>query len=104
MKFLGIKYQGCVNNPKTHLYSYYNMDFAGDRLMRKSVLGNMYFLASGVISCSLKRQQIVVQSTTKAEYYTLAKAVFKVLQLKQIMGQIMYLGVDIKSVRLYSDN
>ena len=72
--------------------------------MRKSILGNVYFLASGIISYLLKRQQTVAQSTTKVEYYALAKAIFKVLWLKQIMGQIIYLGADIKSVYLYSDN
>jgi hypothetical protein len=72
--------------------------------MRKSVLGNVYFFAGGVVSCSLKRQQTVAQSTTEAEYYTLAKAVSKALWLKQIMGQMMYLGADIKSVHLYGDN
>ena len=80
------------------------MDFVGNRLMRKSILGNIYFLASRVILCLLKRQQTVAQSTTKVEYYTLAKAISKVLWLKQIMGQIIYLGVDIKLVCLYSDN
>ena len=103
-RLLGIKYQGYAGNLKTLLYRYYNMDFVGDRSMQKSILGNIYFLTSKVISCLLKREQTVVQSTTKAEYYTLAKAVSKVLQLKQIMSQIIYLGTDIKSVRLYSNN
>ena len=67
-------------------------------------MGNVYFLAGGVVSCSLKRQQIVAQSTTEAEYYALAKAVSKALWLKQIVGQMMYSSADIKSVRLYSDN
>ena len=104
MRLLGIKYQGCTGDPKTLLYGYCDADFASDRLMRKSISGNIYFFAGGVILYLLKRQQIVVQSTTKAEYYALAKAVFKVLQLKQIMGQIIYLSADIKSVCLYGDN
>ena len=54
--------------------------------MRKSVLGNIYFFASKVILYLLKRQQTVAQSTTKVEYYVLAKAIFKVLWLKQIIG------------------
>jgi len=45
-----------------------------------------------------------VQSTIEAKYYALAKAVFEAFWLKQIMGQIMYLNVDIKLVRLYGDN
>ena len=54
--------------------------------MRRSVSGNVYFLAGGVVSCSSKRQQIITQSTTEAKYYALAKAVSKALWLKQIMG------------------
>jgi hypothetical protein len=53
---------------------------------------------------SSKRQQTVAQFTTEAEYYALAKAVSKALWLQQIIGQIMYLGSDIKSVKLYKDN
>ena len=45
-----------------------------------------------------------MQSIIKAKYYTLAKAVSKALWLKQIIGQMIYLGIDIKSVYLYSDN
>ena len=77
MKLLGIKYQGCVSDPKTLLYGYYNTDFIGNRSMQKSILENIYLL---------KRQQTVAQSTAKAKYYTLAKAVSEALQLKQIIG------------------
>ena len=104
MKLLGIKYQGYIGNPKTLLYSYYNTDFVGNKLMQKSVSGNVYFFTGGVILYSSKRQQTVAQSTTKVKYYALAKAISKALQLKQIIGQIIYLSIDIKSVYLYSDN
>ena len=92
------------DNLKTLLYGYCDADFAGDRSMRKSILGNVYFLVGRVILCLLKRQQIVVQFIIEVEYYALVKAISEVLQLKQIMGQIMYLGADIKLVCLYSDN
>ena len=76
----------------------------GDKLIRKSVSGNVYFFASGVVLYSSKRQQTVVQSITETEYYALAKAVSKALWLKQIIGQIMYSGSDVKLVCLYSNN
>jgi hypothetical protein len=56
------------------------------------------------VSSFFKRQQTVAQSITKAEYYALAKTVSKALWLRQIIGQIMYLGFNIKSVKLYKDN
>jgi len=54
--------------------------------MRKFILKNIYFFTGGVILYLLKKQQIIVQSTTKVEYYVLAKAVSKALELKQIIG------------------
>ena len=62
------------------------MDFVDNRLIQKSVLGNIYFFASKVVLYLLKGQQTVIQSTTEVKYYVLAKAVSKVLWLKQIMG------------------
>jgi hypothetical protein len=56
------------------------------------------------VSSSFKRQQTVTQSITKAKYYALAKAVSKALWLRQIIGQIIYSGFNIKSVKLYRDN
>ena len=86
MKLLKIKYQGYIGDPKTLFYKYCNADFTGNRLIRKSILENIYFFASRVILYLLKRQQIVAQSTIKVKYYILAKAISKALQLKQIMG------------------
>ena len=80
------------------------MDFANNKSMQKSILENMYFFTNKIILCLLKRQQTVVQSITKVQYYILAKAVFKILQLNQIMGQIMYLNINIMLVRLYGNN
>jgi hypothetical protein len=64
----------------------------------------VYFFVGEVVLSSSKRQQTVAQSITKAEYYALAKAVSEALWLRQIIGQIMYLGFDIKLVKLYEDN
>src|SRR5947208_16269588 len=98
---LGIEYSK-LNG--TRLHSYCDVDFVGDKLMRKLVSGNVYFFTGGVVSHSSKRQQIVAQLTTEAEYYSLAKAISEALWLRQILDQMMYEGGDIKSVRLYGDN
>lgn len=100
---MGIEYKGRVGDTNTRLHGYCDADFAGDKAMRKSVSGNVYFFAGGVVSSSSKRQQTVAQSTTEAEYYALAKAVSEALWLKQI-SQMMYSGSDTKSVRVYGDN
>ena len=72
--------------------------------MQRFISGNIYFFTGRVILYLLKRQQTVTQSITKVKYYALAKAIFKILWLKQIIGQIIYLSADIKSVPLYGDN
>ena len=79
MRLLRIKYQGYTGDPKTLFYGYSDADFTGNKLMRRSVSGNVYFFTGGVVLCSSKRQQIVTQSTAKAKYYTLAKAISKAL-------------------------
>ena len=86
------------------MHRFYDSDFVRDKSIRKSVFGNLYFFAKGVVSCSLKRQQTMAQSTTKAKYYALSKAVSKALWLQQIIRQIIYSKNDLKSVRLYKDN
>jgi hypothetical protein len=103
-KYLGIIYGGNIKDSITQLHGYCDSDFAGDKALRKSVSGNLYFFAGGVVSCSSKRQQTVAQSTTEAEYYALAKAVSEALWLLQIMEQMMYSGTDIRSVKLFGDN
>jgi hypothetical protein len=104
IKYLGIVYRGDIKDPMTQLHGYCDADYAGDKALRKSVSGNLYFFAGGVVSSSSKRQPTVAQSTTEAEYYSLAKAVCEALWLLQIMGQMMYSGDDIKAIRLYGDN
>jgi hypothetical protein len=79
-------------------------DYASDKAKRKSVLGNAFFFAGGVISHTSKRQQTVAQSTTEAEYYALTKAVSEALWLQQIMKQMMYTGNDIQATKIYGDN
>jgi hypothetical protein len=97
-------YGADVNSPESQLHGYCDADYAGDKALRKSVSGNLYFFAGGVVLYSLKRQQTVAQSITEAEYYALAKAVSEALWLRQIIKEMIYNGRDLTSVRLYGDN
>ena len=49
-------FKRCVGDPKTLLHGYYDADFAGNKLMQKSVSGNIYFFTSKVILYLLKKQ------------------------------------------------
>jgi hypothetical protein len=103
-KNLGIVYGGDRNDSYTRLHGYCDADYAGDKSTRKSVSGNLYLFAGGVVSSSSKRQQTVSLSTTEAEYYALSKAVAEALWLKRILREMGYTGSDLRSVRLYGNN
>jgi len=102
-KHLGIVYGG-ANTPNSQLHGYCDADYAGDKAERKSVSGNTFFFAGGVISHSSKRQTTVALSTTEAEYYALAKAVTESLWLQMILRELLYKGPEIKQLRIYGDN
>jgi len=48
-------YSSNIKDIETSLHSYYDIDFIGDKLLRKSILGNLYFFRGGVVLCLLKR-------------------------------------------------
>ena len=102
-KHLRIVYRG-ANTLNSQLYRYCNIDYVSDKAKHKSVSKNTFFFTSRVILYSLKRQTTVALSTTKAEYYTLAKAVVESLQLQIILSELLYKGPKIKQLRIYSDN
>jgi hypothetical protein len=51
-----------------NLIGYINADYGGDKLDRKSTIGNIFLLAGGVISWFSRKQKSVSTSITKAEY------------------------------------
>ena len=59
----------CYRKSKNYkLVGYCDVDYAGDRLERKSTYGSWQFLGDNLISWSNKRQSTIELSTTKAEY------------------------------------
>jgi hypothetical protein len=104
-KYLGITYGGNANEQITQLHGYCDADYAGDKSQRKSVSGNVFFFAGGVVSHSSKRQTTVALSTTEAEYYALAKAVAESLWLQMIIKELMYnepgqISLSFQAIRL----
>jgi len=66
--FLSIIYSKKAGD--TILHGYCDSDFGADIATRRSVSGIVFFLASRVVSTSLKRQPIISLLTTEAEYYS----------------------------------
>ncbi|GJS48394.1 hypothetical protein Tco_0598515 [Tanacetum coccineum] len=54
------------------LEAYYDSDYAGASLDRKSTIGSCQFLGNRLISWQCKKQTIVANSTIKAEYVAAA--------------------------------
>lgn len=104
-KYLSIVYGGDVDNHDLmKLQGYFDSDFAGDLHQRKSHSGSVFKLAGGVVSAVSKRQSIVAQSSTEAEYYSGAKAAQESEYLRQVLKELGYKGMETKCVELTGDN
>jgi hypothetical protein len=50
------------------LVEYFDVDYTGCKVDRKSLFGTYQFLGRSLMSCSLKKQNYVALSTAEAEY------------------------------------
>ncbi|GJT26497.1 putative ribonuclease H-like domain-containing protein [Tanacetum coccineum] len=64
------------------LVAYTNSDYAGASLDRKSTIGGCQFLRSRLISCQCKKQTMVANSTTEAEYVAASSCCGQVLWIQ----------------------
>jgi hypothetical protein len=104
-KYLSIVYGGDVDNDELmKLHGFFDSDFAGDLHQRKSHSGSVFKLAGGVVSAVSKRQSVVAQSSTEAEYYSGAKAGQESEYLRQVLNEMGYKGEDAQRVELHGDN
>ena len=72
------------------LVGYTDSDWAGDIETRKSTSGNAFFLGSGLISWSSKKQHVVALSTAEAEYIALSSAACQAIWLRRILSELMH--------------
>ncbi|GJX05915.1 putative ribonuclease H-like domain-containing protein [Tanacetum coccineum] len=76
-------------------------DYAGASLDRKSTTGGCQFLGKRLISWQCKKQTIVANSTTKAEYVAAANCCGQVLW---IQNQMLDYGFNFLNTKIYIDN
>ena len=71
---LGIIYGGSESSKSlpSSLRAFSDLDYAVDRLNRKSILGYVYMFAGGPIAWISRKQKLVATSTTEAEYIALS--------------------------------
>ncbi|GKB04919.1 hypothetical protein Tco_0833114 [Tanacetum coccineum] len=83
------------------LEAFSDCDYAGTSLDRKSTTGGCQFLGKRLISWECKKQTIVANSTTEAEYVVAANFCGQVLW---IQNQMLDYGFNFMNTKIYIDN
>ncbi|GKE86241.1 hypothetical protein Tco_1559983, partial [Tanacetum coccineum] len=83
------------------LEAYSDSDYGGASLDRKSTTGGCQFLGRRLISWQCKKQTIVANSTTKAEYVAAANCCGQVLWIQH---QMMDYGFNFMKTKIHIDN
>ncbi|GJT52656.1 putative ribonuclease H-like domain-containing protein [Tanacetum coccineum] len=83
------------------LEAFSNSDYAGASLDRKSTTGGCQFLGRRLISWQCKKQTIVANSTTEAEYVAATNCCGQVLW---IQNQMLDYGFNFMNTKIYIDN
>ncbi|GJT65797.1 hypothetical protein Tco_1017277 [Tanacetum coccineum] len=83
------------------LEAYSDSDYAGASLDKKSTTGGCQFLRSRLISWQCKKQTIVANSTTEAEYVAAANCCGHVLW---IQNQMLDYGYNFMNTKIFIDN
>lgn len=84
---------------------YSDADYAGDCTDRKSTSGFVFLLNGSSICWRSKKQTVVAQSTTEAEYIAMSYAVREAIWIKSVINDLICdLIPDIKIVNIKTDN
>ncbi|GJW22269.1 reverse transcriptase domain-containing protein [Tanacetum coccineum] len=90
-------HKALLKDEEAKMYS----DYAGASLDRKSTTGGCQFLGKRLISWQCKKQTIVANSTTEAEYVAAANCYGQVLW---IQNQMLDYGFNFMNTKIYIDN
>jgi hypothetical protein len=83
---------------------YTDSDYAGDRHKYKSASRYVSFVAGGPTSWQSRRQTVVSQSTTEAEYIPMSELAKEAAWIRYLLEEIGYKEQDLKCITLYNDN
>ncbi|GKC54379.1 hypothetical protein Tco_1077124 [Tanacetum coccineum] len=83
------------------LVAYTDSDYAGSILDKKSTTGGCQFLGYRLISWQCKKQTVVANSTTEAEYVAASSCCGQVLW---IQNQLLDYGYNFMHTKIYIDN
>nr|GEV90239.1 putative ribonuclease H-like domain-containing protein [Tanacetum cinerariifolium] len=88
-------------NSPFDLEAFSDSDYAGASLDRKSTIGGCQFLGKRLISWKCKKQTIVLNFSTEAEYVATASCCRQVLW---IQNQMLEYGFNLMNTKIYIDN
>ena len=83
------------------LVGYCNVDYAGDKVERKSTSGSCQFLGQALIEWSCRKQNTIALSTNEAEYVSAASCCSQVLWIR---NQLEDYSLRYTSVPIFCDN
>ena len=89
------------NNSPFDLIAYSDSDYAGATMDRKSTTGGCQYLGHRLISWQCKKQTVVANSTTEAEYVAASSCCGQVLW---IQNQLLDYGYNFMNTKIYIDN
>jgi hypothetical protein len=67
----------CIASSSFHLVGFFDADFVGCGIDRKSTSDTCHFLGSSLVCWSSRKQFSIAQSTTEAEYVAAARRFFR---------------------------
>ncbi|GKB20520.1 retrovirus-related pol polyprotein from transposon TNT 1-94, partial [Tanacetum coccineum] len=91
----------CASDSPFDLEAFSDSDYAGAILDKKSITGGCQFLGKRLISWQCKKQTIVANSTTEAEYVAAANCCGQVLW---IQNQMLDYGFNFMNTKIHIDN
>ena len=84
---LGIMYKGNVSN-ELCIHAYSDSNFAGDKEVRKSISGGIIQISSEPVIWFSRKQSIIAQSTTEAEYVAASMITKEIVWVKRLLDEI----------------
>ncbi|GJV59081.1 hypothetical protein Tco_1465181 [Tanacetum coccineum] len=91
----------CARDSPFNLEAFSNSDYAGASLDKKSTIRGCQFLSKRLISWECKKQTIVANSTTEAEYVVAVNCYEQVLW---IQNQMLDYGFNFMNTKIYINN
>ncbi|GKE97293.1 hypothetical protein Tco_0020644, partial [Tanacetum coccineum] len=98
---LKVSHLHAVKRISRYLEAYADSDYAGASLDRKSTIGGCQFLGSRLISWQCKKQTMMANSTTEAEYVAASNCCGQVLW---IQNQLLDYGYNFMNTKIFIDN